>query len=267
MLNAAGPEAFVVRCRIEAASDCHEASALLERYLLPLSSRLTDSVHEPELRVRIERAAGCFQLFVDNTLRASDSQAIRLVPELIRCLDDAMIGHLNGLWAVHAGAVQWGERVLLLPGASHDGKSTLVAELLRRGATYFSDEYALLDRNGCVHPYPRPLLLRNGRPEQLPSLPEEFSASTGTLPAPVGWIFSLTYRVGDIWSVAAIPQSEALVNLLRNTPHVLAETPDLVAAFQRAVEGAQCYAGRRPDAGSAVDAILGLIGDPPPCRS
>jgi hypothetical protein len=31
-----------------------------------------------------------------------------------------------------------------------------VAELVRAGATYYSDEFAVLDSRGRVHPFPRP---------------------------------------------------------------------------------------------------------------
>src|SRR5438105_4028110 len=61
---------------------------------------------------------------------------------------------------VHAGVVGWRGQAIVLPGRTHTGKSTLVAELLRAGATFYSDEYAVLDARGRVHPYPEPLSLR-----------------------------------------------------------------------------------------------------------
>jgi hypothetical protein len=189
----------------------------------------------------------------------SDCRAIGLVPDLIRVLDEAVLQRLTTLRAVHAGTVLWGERALLLPGGTHAEKSSLVAELLRHGATYFSDEYALIDSDGLVHPYPWPLLVRNGRPEQVPILPSECNASVGEAPAPVGWILSLQYLSGCTWSVAAITQSEALLTLLRNTPHILAESPEMVRVFERAVTGATCYAGHRNEAADAVDQILRLV--------
>lgn len=253
-----------MRCRIEAAPDCEQASALLERFILPLSARLADLAEQPDLRIRIQQAGAEFQLFVNGELRVAGSRPEQLIPEMVRNLDDAVIHHLHDRWAVHAGVVQWGERVLLLPGGSHAGKSTLVVELLRRGATYFSDEYALIDRDGRVHPYPRPLLVRNGGPEQHPFVAEAFGAPTGIRPASLGWIFSLAWQPEQDWNVAATPQSAALVDLLRNTPHVLEETPDLIGVFERAVAGAQCYAGCRSGAQSAVDSILELIGDRAP---
>ena len=64
---------------------------------------------------------------------------------------------------VHAGVVGWRGRAILLPGPSMSGKSTLVAELVRAGATYYSDEYAVLDARGRVHPYRATALIARGR--------------------------------------------------------------------------------------------------------
>jgi hypothetical protein len=247
-------------CNIHVAADCLETYTILERYVFPSLPRLGNTTYETDIFVHIDRVADQFQLLVDGVVVASASRTFNLVPDLIRALDDAVVQRLSGMRAVHAGTVLWGQRALLLPGITHAGKSSLVGELLRRGATYFSDEYALIDLEGRVHPYPRPLLLRNGSPEQFPVLPAEFNARTGAAPAPVGWILSLEYQPESTWSVAAISQSEALLILLRNTPHVLSESPDMVAVFQRAVAGAICYAGRRPDAPEAVSQILRLIG-------
>ena len=64
---------------------------------------------------------------------------------------------------VHAGVVAWRDRAILIPGSSFSGKSTLVSELVRHGAVYYSDEYAVLDGRGRVHAYPRPLVMKNGK--------------------------------------------------------------------------------------------------------
>ena len=55
----------------------------------------------------------------------------------------------------HAGVVGWRGRAIVIPGRSHAGKSTLVAELVRRGAVYYCDEFAVLHETGRVHPYRR----------------------------------------------------------------------------------------------------------------
>lgn len=257
-----GFEVRAFGCNVQVAADCLETYTILERYVFPSLPRLVSTSDKPDIFVRLDRVADQSQLSVDSVVIASAGRAISLVPDLIRVLDGTVVQHLTTLRAVHAGAVLWGERALLLPGVTHTGKSSLVAELLRRGATYFSDEYALIDSDGHVHPYPRPLLLRNGCPEQFPVLPEEYNASIGNKPATVGWLMSLEYLPEHTWSVEAVPQSEALLTLLRNTPHVLAESPDMMGVFQRAVAGATCYAGRRTEAAEAVGQILRLIGSP-----
>jgi len=253
---------FVVRvfdCSIQVESPSVEAHTVLQRYIFPSLPRIANAVDKPDISIRVIQVADQLQLLADDVVVASSSRAIGLVPDLMRVLDDAVVQRLTTLRAVHAGAVLWRGRALLLPGGTHAGKSSLVTELLRRGATYYSDEYALIDSEGRVHPYPRSLLVRNGSPEQIPMLPDECNALVGEIPAPVGWILSIQYLPACSWDVTAITQSEALLTLLRNTPHILAESPEMVGVFERAVRGAICYAGRRNEATDAVDHILRLM--------
>ncbi len=251
----------VFGCNVQVAADSLDTYTILERYVFPSLPRLNGSAVQPDISIHLVQVADQFQLLADDAVIASASRALDLVPELTRFLDDVVIGHLRTLRAIHAGAVLLGGRVLLLPGKTHSGKSSLVAELLRRGAIYFSDEYALIDSDGLVHAYPRPLLLRNGSPEQFPVLAEECCAPTGDEPAPIGWILSLEYLPDNNWSVVAISQSEAVLMLLRNTPHFFSESPEMVGVFQRAVAKARCYTGQRAEAADAVSQILQLIGD------
>lgn len=252
----------VYGCNIRVQAECQEARTVLERYILPTLPRIESDKERSDVFVRVVQAGDQLLLTVDDVLIATADRALDLVLPLIRVLDDAVIQHLTSLRAVHAGTVLLGGSALLLPGSTHAGKSSLVAELLRRGATYFSDEYALIDSEGRVHPYPRPLLLRNGSPEQFPVLAGEFNAPIGLASAQVGWIMSLHYGPSCTWGVESIPQGEAVLTLLRNTPHVLAETPDLTAMFQRAVESAVCYTGYRAEAAQATDEILRLVSKP-----
>ncbi|HEX8737900.1 MAG TPA: hypothetical protein VF721_21390, partial [Pyrinomonadaceae bacterium] len=61
---------------------------------------------------------------------------------------------------VHAGVVAWKDLAIVIPARSFQGKTSLVAELVRRGAVYYSDEYAIFDLEGCVHPFPKTLSIR-----------------------------------------------------------------------------------------------------------
>jgi hypothetical protein len=239
---------------------CVDAYATLDQYALPWLPRIEAKAGKPDLALRIDQAAGEFRLSTGDGVLASAAEPRGLVRALIQALDETIVQRLTTLRAVHAGAVMYGGRVLLFPGATHAGKSALVTELLRRGATYFSDEYALIDAEGCVHPYPRPLLVRNGSAEQAPLLARECDAPVGDAPAPVGWIFAIRYQPDGEWDITAMSQGEALMTLLRNTPHTLAESPEMVGVFQRAVARARSFAGRRGDAANAVDKIRELVG-------
>jgi hypothetical protein len=258
-----GFEVRAFDCTVRVATESAHAYSVLDRYIFPSFPRADLNSAHPEIFIRIAQSAGEFHLLVDDAPVVSASQAIELVPHLIHAVDETVVQHLSTLRAVHAGTVLWNGRALLIPGKTHSGKSSMVAELLRRGATYFSDEYALVDAEGRVHPYPRPLLLRNDSDEQFPVLPGECNAEVGKAPAPVGWILLLEYQPGSAWSIQAVPQSLALLGLLQNTPHALADSPQMASAFQSAVAGAACYAGCRPDAVDAAEKILELIGRQP----
>src|SRR6187401_1422164 len=84
---------------------------------------------------------------------------------------------------VHAGVVGWGGRAIVLPGRSFSGKTTLVLELVRAGATYYSDDYAVFDARGRVHPFPRQLSIReNGAHAQERHPVEALGGVAGELP-------------------------------------------------------------------------------------
>ncbi len=61
---------------------------------------------------------------------------------------------------VHAGCAVLAGRAILVPGRTLAGKSSLTAALVRAGATYWSDEYAVLRPDGRVVPYAREAALR-----------------------------------------------------------------------------------------------------------
>jgi len=259
-------------CTVHAEADSRESCAVLDRYIFPTYPRSHPGATGPGpspdpgpgVALRVSQAAtsgeeAAFHLFVDGQEAASAPQPIGLVPHIVHAIDEAVVRQLAGLRAVHAGAVLLNGRALLLPGTTHSGKSAMVAELLRRGATYFSDEYALIDREGLVHPYPRPLLLRDGGADQVPVLAGELNAPVGDTPAPLGWIVILDYKAGESWAVLPMAQSLAVLALLRNTPHTLADSPQMVEQFERAVSGAKCYTGRRGDAAEAAADLLRLI--------
>ncbi len=60
-------------------------------------------------------------------------------------------------WLLHAAAIAFGERGLVLAGPSGNGKSTLAHALLGRGATYLTDEVAALGPGARLRGLRRPV--------------------------------------------------------------------------------------------------------------
>lgn len=140
----------------------------------------------------------------DATLRAVSSRL-----ELLVCT------HLPDRIAVHAGVAVHREQAIVLPGSSMAGKSTLTAALVDLGATYFSDEFALIDEQGLVWPYPRPMTLRStaGRARTLPAN----AAEVGGPPVPLGLLADLRYAP-ESWRADEMSAAHGVLALLRNSP-------------------------------------------------
>ena len=96
---------------------------------------------------------------------------------------------------LHAGVVGWKGRAIVIPGTSYSGKTTLVAELIKMGALYYSDEYAVLDADGNVEPFPKWLSMRGIIDEytQLECPVESLGGIAGTETIPVGMILIARY--------------------------------------------------------------------------
>src|SRR5205085_10523469 len=115
---------------------------------------------------------------------------------------------------VHAGVVGWRGRAVVLPGRSFAGKTTLVAALVRAGATYYSDEYAVFDRAGRVHPYARPLALREGAGRQTKVSVEALDGVKGVRALPVGLVIVRVYRSGARLRVRWLSNGQGSMSLL-----------------------------------------------------
>ena len=157
---------------------------------------------------------------------------------------------------VHAGVVAWQGRAILVPGRSYSGKSTLVAALCHAGAKYYSDEYALIDRQGRVHPYPRPLRLRHEVPD-LPTgaavVPEQPCPGA---PLPVSLVVLTHYQAKSGWNPATLSKGKAILELMANTMSAQRQPKTVLTALQRALLSAHIIQGPRPEATEIVDDVL-----------
>jgi len=157
---------------------------------------------------------------------------------------------------VHAGVVGWKGRALVLPGESRAGKTTLVAELIRAGATYYSDEYAVLDEQGRVHPYARRLVVRVDRGRTRRRVPEWFGARTGRRPLPVGLVVVSRYRSGGRGHLRQLSAGAGALLLMANTVSARREPARALTALQAVVMRAPVLSCVRGEARETARALL-----------
>lgn len=99
-------------------------------------------------------------VYGDHQILCRSENKTDLYKEFERDVDSFIAETSTTRFFVHAGVVGWNGKALVIPGRRFTGKTTLVAEFLRVGATYCSDEFAVFDWNGYVHPFSRPLGVR-----------------------------------------------------------------------------------------------------------
>ena len=161
---------------------------------------------------------------------------------------------------VHAGVVGVDDRAVLLPGYSFAGKTTLVAELVRAGATYYSDEYAVLDAEGLVHPYAKPLSVRMGSSRGTEEQPvESLGGRVGERPLTAGLIAVTSYRPGATWSPRRLSPGEGALALLSHTIPARSRPEQALSAVRCAVGDAVVLQGERGDARETAAELLATL--------
>jgi len=158
---------------------------------------------------------------------------------------------------VHAGVVGWRGRALIIPGRSMTGKTTLVSALVRAGATYYSDEFAVLDKAGHVHPYPVPLSVRGtgGEPGVLTPV-ESLGGQAGTVPLPLGSIVVTRYQPSARWRPRPLSPARALLACMDNTVAAQRDPESTMPILRLAVLGAHAIESARGEAHTVAPLLL-----------
>jgi hypothetical protein len=150
------------------------------------------------------------------TYGASKEVFLRYLDSLLRL---TVAEYAEGKVFIHAGVVAWKGRAIVVPASSFQGKTTLVAELTKLGAVYYSDEYAVLDEDGLVHPFPKTLSVRGIIDDrQQVELPvEHFGGVSGTGPLPVGMILLTEFKPGARWRPRVLSGGQGVMEMLSHT--------------------------------------------------
>ncbi len=235
------------------------------RGVLPAGARVR-TTEEPQARFRVERdRASGYRLRRDGKRIVARTSTLRALADGLESkLDFAVARRAEEVLFMHAGVVTVGDRAIVLPGRSHSGKSTLVRALVRAGARYLSDEYAVVDDRGWVWPYPKALQIRNGNGavERVPI--EELGGHQRYRPAPVGLILDTLFAPGSTWAPTEVSVGETYLTLMDNT----VRARELPAATLRRATAMAASAlrlqGPRPEAAAIARDLIARLEDATP---
>ncbi len=229
----------------------------MSRLLLP---NWTDQPQlDPEAVFRLsqdQEGTLCLEVPADTPTRVARSS---LVDTLERRLQLYLGNTTRQAVFVHAGVVGWKGGALVLPGQSFAGKSTLTLALVEAGATYYSDEYAIIDAQGAIHPFPRRLALR--RPEQGTERIDlaDRGWPVGREPLPLRAVLCGRYQADCTWKPLPISRGTGLLRLMSNTVSARAVPEFALKCLSRALEPATCYESHRGEARETATLMLGHL--------
>jgi hypothetical protein len=161
---------------------------------------------------------------------------------------------------VHAGVIEHRGRAIVIPGPSMSGKSTLVSELIKLGASYYSDEYAVLDNKGMVSPFAKPLSLRApGTYDATDYDVAHFGARAGTKPIPVGMVAITRYDEGATWRPRRLSAGQGALAMLSHSIAARRQPRRVIGTLHRALAGAHILKGIRGEASEVAQQMLEVV--------
>ena len=257
----AGFESFGARIAVRADEAC---SAEDIRRALPIGSRLQD-IQNPDVTFHLTgppgTAAGLFELRLESALLQSSPFVADLLQRLESELHFQVALHARTALFVHAGVVGWEGRAILVPGRSRSGKTSLVAALARAGAEYYSDEYAVVDTRGRVHPYPKPLSIRGTGDVATNIGFDDLGFRVGAAPLRAALIVSTRHEPGARFRPRAAGRGRGLLHLVDNTVVVRARPRFALECLEPVARDAAVLEGIRGDSDEAAADLIRWCAD------
>lgn len=193
-----------------------------------------------------------------NSMRVARDTSLNLVLEALETdLQRYTAEATPQMTFLHAGVVGWQGRAIVIPGRSLSGKTTLVREMLRLGATYYSDEFAVVDDCGLVHPFARPLGIREDPSyAQTKYTAKSLGAASGIKPLPMGMAVICKYEAGARWQPASLSQGQGALELLANSVAIRTQPYQTLRRLQKLITHGVFIKGTRGAACEAAASIL-----------
>jgi hypothetical protein len=254
-------ESYGVRIRIESnrKSLLMRVKNMANRVLLGRMTEI-DPVHVKRTFTVLDRKGQLF-LFQDGRLEAESPTPRLFFNYFETLLRVAVAEFAKGVIFIHAGAVGWKGKAIVFPANSFKGKTTLVAALVKKGAVYLSDEYAILDENGMVHPFPKPLSIRDPK-RQFRQVDVEVSTLggiSGTEPLPVGVVIFTRFRKNGRWRPEILSQGNGVMQMMQHTIPLRSNAEFSLAVLKSVASRAIMMSSSRCDVKISADEIIDFV--------
>jgi hypothetical protein len=250
-------EAFGVGARV--CSNSLEVLAQIGPLMPPGWRSFPSEDSTPRLGILIEED-GTHSVYREG-VRLSQDQGLKLSLMLFEgVLRDYVALNSPDKTFIHAGAVAHGGRATIFPGQTFSGKSTLTAAMVRAGATYLSDEFAVLDEDGLVHPYPKALSLRSeAGTSQVDTHARDLGGVVAEEPLPLGLTVMTSYRAGAAWRPSRLSPGQGALMVLSYAVQARTRPEATMRAINRALEDAPILWGERGEADDLAGELLGRV--------
>lgn len=162
---------------------------------------------------------------------------------------------------IHAGVVARNGKAIMIPGRSYSGKTTLTAELSKRGFDYYSDEYAVIDKEGLVHPFTKTLSMRGIIDDwsQVEIPVEEIGGRKGDKALPIGLILVTKYKKGAKFIPKELSSGKGIIESLDNSVSIRQNPQLVLSVLTKVGNQAKIIQTNRTDAEKFVDKLLNYL--------
>lgn len=156
---------------------------------------------------------------------------------------------------LRAGVVGWQDRAIVIPGGPRSGKSTLVRALVGCGATYYSDEYAVIE--GCtVQSFPARSATWTMPGSALSYWMEEFGKLSEPKSLPIGLVLFAPYQGGAVFKPKLLSRGQTLLGMLKHAVAAQRNPERVLRALENVCRRSNALEGFRGDAHTAATYLL-----------
>jgi hypothetical protein len=220
-------------------------------------ANVDDAEHSFDVHVTTDR----IDIFQDGDLKYVENDLTTALSRIESSVRLKVAEHAVGKVFIHSGAVSWKGKGIIFPARSFNGKSTLTAALVRLGARYYSDEYAIIDERGRLNPFPKALSLR-GRPnpyEQIDHPVESIGGRAGKRPVPVKLVLLTSFEQRAKWRPKPVSEGQAVLGVLNNAVGIRRDPGYVLPVITNMCKSASAFKSKRGDADETARRIIEMV--------